>query len=688
MPTFLVLAFAPAEEPVLGVPGSVLHGALLLLALLLFAFILYRRIRLLARARADPRLDRLGARSKGLLVLGFGQARQPRYPLAGTIHILIFFGFLILLLRSLTLLGEGFVPGFALPGLSGAAGRRYASLEDWTALVVLLACAVAAWRRLVLRPARYHDRLARRPHGYEGYVILGWIALLLVASAFQEGSGRALEGAGPTAHQPLASAAAALLGGAGVGAHGTVHLTAFWLHDVALLAFLCYLPLSKHFHVLTALPNVFFRKLPPAGRLKPPRHGVEDLDSIERLGVSRLEDLTWKHVLDAWTCTDCGRCTDNCPAYATGAPLSPRMISIATRDAAYDAYPVLGRTKPPEERPAFVGEVVEEAAVWACTTCAACEDVCPVLIEYVDKIVDMRRALVEDGRVPKGLQKALADVEKKGNPYGKMARKRGAWIETEDGDDAPVRILEKGERAEVLYFTDSCTAFDPRIQRIARSFAGLLDRAGLACGTLGRDEVDSGNEVRRIGEEGLFEVLREKNRAALQARAFDRIVTSDPHALNTLRNDGYDLAQPVLHHAQVLDELIRGGRLRLGALDDDRTYCFHDPCYLGRHNGIYDPPRAVLDAVPGLERVEMARSRNRSFCCGGGSLYLFHEGESESRMGEQRLAMAEEAGAQVIVTACPFCLINLEDAILTTGRQERMEVVDLAEVVTRAAGAP
>jgi Fe-S oxidoreductase len=265
-----------------------------------------------------------------------------------------------------------------------------------------------------------------------------------------------------------------------------------------------------------------------------------------------------------------------------------------------------------------------------------------------------------------------------------MARKRGEWVTGPDGAACGVRVLEPGERAKLLYFTDSATAFDPRLQEIGRAFGALLRAAGQDCGTLGKDEVDSGHEVRRVGEEGLFEVLRDKNREALAAREFDTVVTSDPHTFNALRND-YGLDKPVRHHAQVLDELVAGGALRLSALGDARTYTFHDPCYLGRHNGEYDAPRRVLDAIPGLKRVEMERARNRSACCGGGSLYLFHEAECTERMGEARVAMAEQAGAQVIVTACPFCLVQLQDALVTTGRGERMQVVDLAEVVARAA---
>ena len=677
----LLSVIAPSEGTVLGVPGPVLQGLMLLLAVVAMGWILHRRNALLKAAAPDPRLDQPGERLRRLLRVGFGQSRQPRYPVAGILHILIFAGFLILSLRSLTLLGEGFVEGFALPGLGGKAGAVYASIKDWTALVVLLCCAVAAWRRAVVKPARYHDRHATKGHGAEAYLILGLISLLMIADALYEGSAMAEQGES-TAALPLASLAAAALGGLSATALSTVHQAAFWIHNAALLFFLCYLPVSKHFHVLSALPNVYLSNVEPAGRIKPPRYGVEDLDELDSLGVSKLEDFTWKHILDFYSCTDCGRCSDNCPAYATGTPLSPRQISIKSRDEAYATWPVFGATTPPEERRSLLGDIIADGEVWACTTCGACEDACPVLIEYVDKIVDFRRHLVEEGRVPSGIQKALADAEKKGNPYGKMPRKRADWVKDEEGTPCGVRVLKKGEEAEDLFFTDSCSAYDPRIQQIARSFGRLLQEGGRDVGTLGKDEVDSGHEVRRIGEEGLFEVLRDKNQEALESREFDRIVTTDPHALNALKNDYDDVEQPVVHHTEVLAELLAKGDLKPKTEDDGKTYVFHDPCYLGRQGGIYDAPRQVLDAL-GVKTAEMERSRNESFCCGGGSLYLFYEGESDSRMGEQRAQQAADAGADVVVTACPFCLINLEDAIKTTGRSETMEVLDIAELVAR-----
>ena len=675
------ITLAPAEQSYLAIPGPLLQFLMLAVSLAALAWILHRRAGLLRRAAPDPRLDAIGQRIKRALVIGFGQSRQPRYRVAGILHILIFFGFLILSLRSLTLIGEGFSAGFTLPGLGGAAGGVYTLLKEWTALVIILCCLVAAIRRLVFKPARYHDRHAQVSHTGEALLILGLICFLMVADTLYEGSHAAMTGERVAASLPLVRTAGMLLEGSGKNTLNAIHLASFWLHNAALLFFLCYLPVSKHFHVISAIPNVFFSKLAPTGTVKPPRHDEPDMDTIDSLGVGRLEDFTWKHILDFYSCTDCGRCSDACPAYAAGTPLSPRMISIKSRDLAYAAYPLLGKTPAREETTPLVGETIGEDEIWACTTCGACEETCPVTIEYLDKIIDMRRHLVDEGNVPASLQKPMADLEKRGNPYGKMPRKRGDWTGVKNEPGCSVRQLKKGEETDILVFTDSCAAFDPRIQKISRALGRVMERAGLDAGTLGKDEADSGHEARRLGEEGLFEDLRDRNMEALGERSFQRLVTADPHAFNALTHDYTLFTQPVLHHTQLMAQLLEAGKLSLGNGGKSRTVTFHDPCYLGRHNGLFDAPRQVLEALPGLKTVEMERSRSRSFCCGGGSLYLFYEGECDRRMGELRLEMAENAGADTVVTACPFCLINLEDAIKTTGREGRMEVIDLAELV-------
>ncbi|MDA3833116.1 MAG: FAD-binding protein [Spirochaetales bacterium] len=416
------------------------------------------------------------------------------------------------------------------------------------------------------------------------------------------------------------------------------------------------------------------------GTVKPVIWGIEEekLDDIDSFGVKRFSDFTWKHMLDFYTCADCGRCADHCPATAVGRPLSPRFISIKCRDYIFKKYSLLGKTA--ENSKNLIGDIFTEDEIWSCTTCGACEAECPLMVEYIDKIVDLRRGMVDDGIVPQSLQKPLRALEKRGNPYGKIENKRSDWTKEKGfSEKCKVKIIGKKEMADALYFVDSITSFDDRMHEIARSAAGVLHAAGVDFGIWGSAEKDSGNEVRRFGEEMLFQKLKEQKTEAILSSGAKKIVTADPHAFNSLKNDYKNIPQ-VEHISQVIARKIKAGAIRLnGVKDSAAVYTYHDPCYLGRHNGIYSEPRDVIDAIPGIRRVEMHKSRDRSFCCGGGGLMLFYEPVEEKRMGCLRVEMAKEAGATVIVTACPFCMANIEDAIKTSGLEGKMEVIE-AEV--------
>jgi Fe-S oxidoreductase len=472
----------------------------------------------------------------------------------------------------------------------------------------------------------------------------------------------------------------AVLIGASTETLQAIHIVAYYIHDLTFFFFLCFLPLGKHFHVITSIFNVFFMRL-NRGNIKPVKHGIkdEDLDDLESFGVKKLEDFTWKHMLDFYSCADCGRCSDNCPANAVGRPLSPRFISIKGRDLAFRKYPVKPGRASADGQP-LIGSIYEEDEIWSCTTCGACEQECPLGIEYIDKIVDLRRGMVDDGVVPQSLQKPLRALEKRGNPWGKLEKKRVDWTKELD-ENIQVKILDgKKAAADVLYFVDSITSFDDRMQAIGQATATILSKTDVDFGILGKKEKDSGHEVRRFGEEMLYQDLRDQNIDAILSSGATKIVTADPHAYNALKNDYSDIP-PVEHISQYLARKVSQGGLRFKPLENgDKVYTYHDPCYLGRHNQVYDDPRAVLDAIPGLKRVDMLRCKDRSFCCGGGGLMLFYEPEEEQRMGVLRVRMAAEAGANVIVTACPFCLVNVEDAIKVAGLEGEMEAIDLAEI--------
>jgi Fe-S oxidoreductase len=369
-----------------------------------------------------------------------------------------------------------------------------------------------------------------------------------------------------------------------------------------------------------------------------------------------------------------------------GRPLSPRFITLKARDYSFQHYPVLGRGN--NGRPLVgskdSGSIYSEDEIWSCTTCGACEAECPLLIEYIDKIVDLRRGMVDDGNVPQSLQKPLKALESRGNPYGKMEKKKADWANAKEFQQiCPVKTLDKQNGADTLFFVDSITSYDDRMQSIGRATAKILNHVGENFGILGTAERDSGHEVRRFGEETLFMALRDHNVDAIKASGVKRIVTADPHAYNALKHDYKDVP-PVEHISQVIAREVKTGKIKFNPVENENSvYAYHDPCYLGRHNQIYDAPRDVLDAIPGLKRVEMTRSRDRSFCCGGGGLMLFYEPKEDQRMGVKRVQMAAEAGANVIVTACPFCMVNIEDAIKVAGLEGKMTAIDLAELVEK-----
>jgi Fe-S oxidoreductase len=667
------------------VPGTDLFLIIHALGVVSFLYIASRRLVPLFRAERDPRFDRPFTRLGRVLRFWFGQWKHPRYRFAGVLHIAIFTGFILLVVRSFSLLVGG-VSDFSSPETPGSIRRIYETATDYAVTVVFLCMVVAAVRRLVFKPARYAVPVQYGPgHTADAVFLLGLIALLMVADGLFAGSSAAGRG-----QQGQSSAALGLLslpwmlqvafGSLPLATLASINAGAYLLHEITFYFLLCYRPFGIQFHVETSLFSVYFAKL-RRGTVKPVRWNIpeEQLDQVKSYGVKNFEDFTWKHMLDFYSCADCGRCADNCPAHAAGRPLSPRFLSIKARDYAFRHYPVLGKTN---HGMPLIGSLYSEDEIWSCTTCGACEEECPLLVEYIDKIVDLRRGMIDDGNVPQSLQKALKALESRGNAYGKMEKKRADWVKpTEFQQACPIKVLDKKNGADTLYFVDSITSYDDRMQSIGRATARILSSLGTNFGILGSGERDSGHEVRRFGEEFLFQALRERNTQAIQASGVERIVTADPHAYNALKHD-YEDVPPVEHISQVIARSVEAGKLKFKRIENQaNVYAYHDPCYLGRHNQIYDDPRTVLDAIPGLRRVEMKRSRDRSFCCGGGGLMLFYEPKEEQRMGVLRVRMAAEAGANVIVTACPFCMANLEDAIKVAGLEGKMSAIDLTELV-------
>ncbi|PID77802.1 MAG: electron transfer flavoprotein [Deltaproteobacteria bacterium] len=679
---------APAHYSFFGIPLVLLSIAIPLTGIGLWVYIMAKRVAPLMRARNDERFDNIPQRVISVIKIWLLQWRQPRYMMAGVLHIVIFFGFLSLALRSSLLVFIGVVPDFALPGLGDdqIGGIIYNTIKDYAGTFVFFACVIAAIRRGIFRPERYEvpERFGKN-HNAEAVFVLMIICTLMISESMFDSSAIA---AASLAHGESHFVAPGTLAWffhnifmtTPANTLQTIHIASYYVHDFTFFFFLCFLPLGKHFHVITSLFNVFFMRL-RRGNIKPPEYGLtdEEIENLDSIGVKKLEDFTWKHILDFYTCADCGRCSDNCPAATVGRPLSPRFITIRGRDAVFKNYPLNGEILKSGN---VIGDIFEADEVWSCTTCGACEQECPIGIEYIDKMVDMRRGMVDNGEVPQTLQKPLQQLSKKGNAWGKAPKKRDAW--TKAYEDEPIKILDGETTADTLFFVDSISSYDDRMLQITNATVRILRKAGIDFGILGPNEKDSGNEVLRFGEELLYRDLRNHNIEMIKQSGAKRIVTADPHAYNALKNDYPDLGIPVEHISHVVARCIKTGALKLNPVEDkSKVFTYHDPCYLGRHNGVYEEPREAISSIPDLKTSEMIRSRDRSFCCSGGGLMLFYEPEEEERMGVLRVKMAAKAGANVIVTACPFCMVNMEDAIKVANMEGKMEAIDFVELMEK-----
>jgi len=656
---------------------------LLAVSLAAFAWSAVRRWRLMLAGRAPAnRADRVGERVAAVLKYVFAQRRMPRYPLAGWAHIVVFFGFLVLLLNSLILWGRGYHRGFDfwIFGLDTPLGVAYAFLRDIFTVLVIVGVLVFFYNRLIAR-------LGRLTLNVEGVLILLIIFTMMIADLVYEGieiiqsppAGQATFHAA----MPFGSMAATLLAPLPAAAQNVLWHVGFWTHSALVLIFLNLLPYGKHFHVITVIPNVFCQNLNPRGRLEPVQDIEGRIERSETLGVKQLPDFSWKAMLDFYTCTECGRCSDHCPTTNTGKELSPKHLTIHLRDHLYHHEKQLVRpaTPPPSNGDgqatagdgALVPDPIRPEVLWACTTCGACEQECPVFISYIDKIVDMRRHLVmEAGEFPEQLQTAFRGLETAGNPYSFSNDNRADWAE---GLKVPLRA-DKPD-AEYLYWVGCAASFDDRARRIARATAQLLKAADVDFAILGPEEQCTGDAARRAGNEYLFQMLAQANIETLNNYQVKKVVTACPHCYNTLKNEYRDFGgnYDVVHHTELLLGLVQSGRLKPRHAIAGRIV-YHDACYLGRHNDIYDPPRELLKRIPGLQLVEAVQSRDRGMCCGAGGAQMWKEEEhGKARVNHTRArqllnVLPQQDDSRTIASACPFCMTMLTDALTDQGETD------------------
>ncbi len=668
-----------------------------------FALAMARHLRVFAATRgAGPdALAGLPLRIGGLLLYVFGQAKMFGDRRAGLMHATIFWGFVLLTIGTANAVTGGLVEAVVAWPLGGALWTLVSALQNVVAVGVLVAIAYALWRRLVTRPARL--TLSR-----DALIILGLIGGVVVSELLAQGFEAAAFGDVDGAF--VANAVAVPIRASGFAGSAGAYALLWWGHIALVAVFLAYLPFSKHLHIATSFFNVFFRKLAPRGEL--PAVDLEGEDAT--FGVRTIVDLGWKDLLDGFTCTECGRCQQACPAWNTGKPLNPKTFVMGLRDLAVEAeagVPLIPNSPTVRESyglsdglaaEALAAPIVDRAipydAVWDCVTCGACVEACPVLIEHVDKIVGLRRNLVlEDSRFPQELTGAFRNMEAAANPWGQPPTARTDWtkgLPFEVPTVAAVAAAGELDSLEILYWVGCAAAFDERNKRVARAVATCLHAAGVRFAILGQEESCTGDPARRMGNDYVFQFLASGNVETLNRyRMGERtIVTACPHCFNTIGNEYGQLGGRfrVEHHTEYLARLVRDGRLVVAPDEAGSSVTFHDPCYLVRYNDVQAAPRELL-AATGVNLVEMDRHGRNTFCCGAGGGRMWMEETRGTRINRERSREALATGADAVAVACPFCMVMLRDGLADeAGPDAQVAALDVSELLASriaAAGA-
>jgi len=649
---------------------------LLAASLAFFAYSSVRLAKIAALGKKDNRFDAPGTRLKNVLVVALGQSKLLREPLAGLMHFFIFWGFLILLTAILEAILQGVVSGFTLEAL-GPLFAPLAVLQEAVSLLVILSCLLGLARWWLFPPKRYFGPEISPHVRFDATLILAVILTIIVSMLGANATHMVLSGHYREARFLSVRIAALFADPQRAGAWDPAF---WWVHIIAVLGFLNYLPFSKHLHILTSIPNVYFASLRPRGEL--PRLDLED-ESAEKFGAEDIRDLTWKQLLDGFTCTDCGRCTSVCPANQTGKVLSPRKIIMNIRERTTELAPLVlkGAENPEITGHRLLDNFITEEELWACTTCRACMEECPVMIEHVPAIVEMRRFLVlSESRFPPELIPTFKNLETNYTPWAFSHESRADWAK---GLDVKTMAAAGGE-TDVLYWVGCAGSYDRRYQAVSRAMVKLMNAAGLRFAILGTEEKCNGDVARRSGNEYLAQMLMTENVETLNKYKFQRIVATCPHCYNTLKNEYPQFGgnYQVAHHSVFLDELLKSGKLKIGSQPRGRVV-YHDACYAGRYNGIYEPPRRIL-ASCGANLDEMARSRDKGFCCGAGGARMFMEETVGKRVNVERTEEALRLDPQTIASACPFCMTMLTDGIKAKDADEKVQVRDVAEILADA----
>ncbi len=661
-------------------PTKTITFLLVLVASFLFFFYSVRKLILLLKVgKQEDRFDAPWARLRKVVVVAFGQSKLFRDFVPGLMHALIFWGFVVLLLAVLEAIGEGIFPGFSL-NILGSFYQLLVVTQEFFIGCVILSAFFALFRRYIARPKRLEvDR-----HGRLDATLILVLILLIMASMLGQNAAK-MDLSGNESTRFLSSMFVPLLAGKAPETVKMIYEIFWWSHIVLVLGFLNYLPYSKHLHVLTSIPNVYFSSLKPRGTLRP--LNLEE-EGVEKFGASDVEDLTWKQLLDGYTCTECGRCTASCPANLTGKILSPRKIIVDIRKRASEKGPLLidrrtgGSTQVESEKSdiknSLIHDYITAQELFACTTCMACVQECPVNIEHVDAIVDMRRNLVlMESNFPPEVQSFFRNLENNFNPWAFAASSRADWAE---GLNVP--LVSDVQDVEVLFWVGCAGSFDNRYKKVTVAFTKLMQQAKVEFAILGTEEKCNGDSARRIGNEYLAQNLIKENVATLNKYNVKKIVTSCPHCFHILKKEYPQFGgnYEVMHHTDFLHQLLAEGRIK-PVQKNDAKLTYHDSCYLGRYNDIYDAPRGLLESVEGIDLVEMTKSKSKGMCCGAGGGRMWMEEKEGKRVNIERTEQALATDASVIATACPFCMTMITDGVKAKEMSEKVQVKDVSEIL-------
>ncbi|GAK07000.1 LOW QUALITY PROTEIN: Fe-S oxidoreductase [Geomicrobium sp. JCM 19038] len=671
-------------------------------AVFLFAKLVTTRIGFIKLGQEAKFILTSKERRDAVLTNVFGQKKLLKDKKSGIIHVIFFYGFLIVQFSAIDVIWKGLNPGSHLP--LGPLYPWFTLSQELVVVMILFGVVWAFYRR-------YIEKIVRLKRNWKAGLVLIFLSGVMVFKLMTKGMDQIVQGyASWSVFEPASSAIAQGMAFVGPDVATALFYVFWWLHLLFLLSFLVYVPQSKHAHLIAGPANVWLGPTKPTGKLE--SIDFED-ESKEVFGKGKIEDFDQKQLLDLYACVECGRCTNMCPATGSGKMLSPMDLLLKMRDHLTEkgaavtsqspwlpAYAFSGATanqlaaKGSEEAAAsydvnLIGDVITEEELWACTTCRNCEDQCPVMNEHVDKIIDMRRYLVlTEGKMNPDAQRAMTNIERQGNPWGLTGKNRENWRDSREDIDAPTvkEMKKRDEEFEYLFFVGSMGSYDKRSQKIAASFAKLMNEADVKFAILGNKEKNSGDTPRRIGNEFLFQELATANIAEFQKNDVKKIVTIDPHAYNIFKNEYGEFGLEdveVYHHTELLMDLVKDGRLN-PSHELDETITYHDSCYLGRYNGVYDPPREILRAIPGLKVVEMDRNREDGMCCGAGGGMMWMEEEAGQRVNVSRTEQALAVDPTMIGSACPYCLTMLSDGTKDKEVEESVETLDIVEILERS----